>query len=569
MTRIPLIASLILLLTGCAHPPESQRDASSLLPDGEPVVRELQEEIPRLMHEGLVPGLAVGLVEDAKPVWVRGFGVEHAETGEPVTRETVFEAASLSKPVFAYAVLRLADRGVLDLDAPLSLPELYIAGDERLHRITARAVLTHTAGLPNWRPRGEPLRIHFAPGERFSYSGEGFLYLQKVVEHLTGQALNDFMRETVFEPLGMPHSSYVWREAYDTLKAYGHGAAGEVTGRSRSLEPNAAASLETTAADYARFVSAVMSGEGLTEATARAMLTPHVWVDADCAVCVGRDPGPTSPDLAWGLGWALEVTESDTLFLHWGDNGDMKSFVIGSRATGRGVVLFANSANGLAIAPEIVRGVMGGKHPAFAWMDYEPYTAPSYRLLREVLARGETALGDAGELGAPDLAWVGARLLRVGRAHEAAAAFRLALTSDSSSSAAHRGLADAYRRMGERTLAVRHYRRTVDLLPDDTDAAQLLTILAAPAIAVPLERLDAYTGAYRSPLGLLTISRRGDRLFARLDESSSNELLPRTAERFYVESVGADVVFVSDADGRVSHMLLLLGGQEIQADRIR
>lgn len=569
--RLFLLIMFSSLLAACALAPEPQRDARGRSVTEEVVVQELERRIPHLMDEGLVPGLAVGLIEGTEPVWVGGFGVKHAETREPVTGETVFEAASLSKPVFAYAVLKLADRGVLNLDAPLSryLPEPYVTGDERLHRITARSVLTHTTGLPNWRPRGEPLRIHAAPGERFSYSGEGFVYLQRAVERLTGQDFNDLMRETVFEPLGMRSSSYVWREAYDTLKTYGHGVAGEVSGRNRSFEPNAAASLETTAADYARFVSAVVRGECLTEETARAMLAPQVWVDARCAVCVGRDPGPTSTELAWGLGWALEVSGGDTLFWHWGDNGDMQAFVIGSRATGRGLVLFANSANGLAITPEVVRVVLGGEHPAFSWIDYEPYTAPSRRLLREVLARGEPALADAGELGAPDLTMLGTRLLRIGRIQEAAAAFSRAVGADSVSAAAHRGLADAYRRLGERSLAVRHYQRATELNPQDQEAAQLLAILGAPEVAIPEERLEAYTGTYQSPIGLLIVSRRGDRLFVRLDESLTNELLPRTVERFYVESVAADMIFVPGEDGRAWHVLLLLGGQEIHADKVR
>jgi CubicO group peptidase (beta-lactamase class C family) len=559
------------LLTACVSAPGPQREAHPGPATDRSAVSELERRIPRLMDEGLVPGLAVGLIEGAEPVWVRGFGVKHTETREPVTPATVFEAASLSKPVFAYAVLKLADRGVLDLDAPLSryLPEPLVADDERLHRITARTVLTHTAGLPNWRPRGEPLRIHFTPGERFSYSGEGFVYLQQAVERLAERPLDNLMRETVFDPLGMRNSSYVWREAYDTLKAFGHGAAGEVTGRGRSLQPNAAASLETTAADYARFVAAVMRGEGLAEETARAMLSPQVWVNAGCAVCVGREPGPVSTDLAWGLGWAIEVTGGDTLFWHWGDNGDMKAFVVGSRATGDGVVLFANGANGLAIAPEIVRTALGGEHPAFTWLDYELYTAPSRRVLREVLARGESALADAGDLSGSDFARLGSRLLAAGRAREAAAAFHRAIESDSASTAAHRGLADAYRRLGERSLAAQHYRRATKLDPRDGEAAQLLAILEAPGVVLSEERLEAYTGAYRAPIGLLTVSRRGNRLFARLDESSANELLPRSEERFYVEGIGADVVFVSGADGSVSHLLLLLGGEEIRADRIR
>ncbi len=148
-----------------------------------------------------------------------------AGTGVPVDDDTIFEAASLSKPVFAYAVLKLVDAGRLDLDAPLqkSLPGDYVE-DPRLRSITARRALSHTTGFPNWRPDGQPLKIHFDPGERFSYSGEGFVYLQKAVENRTGETLEALARRLVFEPLRMTSSSYHWQDRFDGRKAMGHDA---------------------------------------------------------------------------------------------------------------------------------------------------------------------------------------------------------------------------------------------------------------------------------------------------------------------------------------------------------
>ena len=116
----------------------------------------LEETVARLLREGEVPGAAVAVVRGGRVEWHKGFGVKNAETKEPVDGSTVFEAASLSKPVFAYAVLKLVDQGKLDLDAPLSkhLPTPYVEGDERLNLVTARMVLSHRTGFPNWRPGG-------------------------------------------------------------------------------------------------------------------------------------------------------------------------------------------------------------------------------------------------------------------------------------------------------------------------------------------------------------------------------------------------------------------------------
>ncbi len=141
------------------------------------------------MADHFVPGLSIALVRDARVVWRRGFGVADRASGKPVDTGTVFAAQSTSKPVFAYTVLKLCEKGVLDLDSPLTkyTPERVLAGDARLDLITARHVLSHTSGFQNWRSGTEPLEIHFAPGERWLYSGEGYSYLQSVVTHLTGR----------------------------------------------------------------------------------------------------------------------------------------------------------------------------------------------------------------------------------------------------------------------------------------------------------------------------------------------------------------------------------------------
>lgn len=125
--------------------------------------------------------------------------------------------ASCGTLVCTVAVLKWCAAGAIDLDRSLNayLDEPYIAGDPRLQQITARHVLSHTPGFPNWRPKDQPLRIHFTPGERFAYSGEGVVYLQRVVEHMTGQRLDEWMQAQVLGPLGMRHSSYVWMDAYE------------------------------------------------------------------------------------------------------------------------------------------------------------------------------------------------------------------------------------------------------------------------------------------------------------------------------------------------------------------
>jgi CubicO group peptidase (beta-lactamase class C family) len=333
-------------------------------------IQRLERDVPELMKKGGVPGLAIAVIRGGKTTWVHGFGMKEAKTGQPVMGGTVFEAASLSKPVFAYGVLKLVEQGKLGLDVPLTtyLPKPYIDGDERLSKITARIVLSHRTGFPNWRGDDGSLPIYFTPGERFSYSGEGYIYLQRVVEQITGKPLNEYMTEAVFTPLGMTSSSYVWRPDFDALTATGHDPDGKPAELWKPKEAGAASTLNTTAKDYALFVEAVLNGKGLTPATLREMETPQIALDPECRICIKHEPKRLSKNLFWGLGWGIQRTDRSDALWHWGDNGAFKCFVMAEPRTKSGVVMFANSENGLEIAKPLIDEAMGTESLAFEWL---------------------------------------------------------------------------------------------------------------------------------------------------------------------------------------------------------
>ncbi len=289
----------------------------------DPAVAALQKDISALMKEADIPGLSIVVIRDGKTYWAQNFGVKNTKTKDLVTDDTVFNVGSLSKTVFAYGVLKLVDQGKLGLDVPLTtyLPKPYIEGDsqtqDRLQKITARFVLSHRTGFPNWRGT-DPLRIYFTPGGRFSYSGEGMVYLQKVVEQITGKPLNDYMQEAVFGPLGMTNSSYVWRKDFEEQAASGHDADGAPVDFFKPTEGVSAASLDTTARDYSVFVEAVLAGTGLKAATLREMETAQIAVDPECTNCTERVPKELSKSVFWGLGWGIQQTPQGKSLWHWG-----------------------------------------------------------------------------------------------------------------------------------------------------------------------------------------------------------------------------------------------------------
>ena len=454
-----------------------------------PALARLERVVTDLMKEGEVPGLSMALVRNGVMTWHHGFGVKNSKTNEPVSDDTVFEAASLSKPVFAYAVLKLVDSGKFDLDKPLNsyLPGNYDVGpDERLGQITARRVLSHTTGFPNWRGRGSALKIYFTPGERFSYSGEGFVYLAKVVEHLTGEKFNDFMKRTVFDPLGMTSSSYIWQSSYDTLKTSRHNSTGAPSEQSKPNEANAAASLHTTAQDYGRFVAAILNGVGLKRQTLKQMMAPQIKVGEGGANTTARPPESLSRSVSWGLGWGLQETANGPAFWHWGDNGDTKAFIVAFERQKLGMVVFTNSTHGLSIMPEIVAEAIGGEQPSLAWIKYESYKSPGRTLLKRIVAGGaESALKEyrqwragrsSGEVvNEAQMNSLGYNLLfGLKRVKDAIAVFKLNVEDYPQSSNTYDSLGEAYMVDGNKELAIKNYERSVELDPKNTGGIEAL-----------------------------------------------------------------------------------------------
>jgi len=321
---------------------------------------EVDRLITRLMADAGVPGAQITIIRDAVPVWRRDYGVADRASQRPVDPATRFEAASISKTVFAYAALQLVDRVVLPLDKPLSnyTEQRIIDDDARLDRITMRHVLSHTSGLPNFRSSAEPLAIAFAPGEKYRYSGEGYWYLQSVMSELTGRVdarscgryeadmrvcatdFDAYMRANVLGPFGMRASGYVWNRGFAQHAARPHAEDGTpmTKGQPTMIDVaryGAVGGLHTTADDYARFLIAVMAPRRgrafLTESTRVDMLRPQVKVDATTS---------------WGLGWQLRHTPGGPLIQHQGGQAGVQAFAAASVAKRSGFAIFTNSANG-------------------------------------------------------------------------------------------------------------------------------------------------------------------------------------------------------------------------------
>lgn len=316
-----------------------------------------------------VPGFSLAIVEDNTVVELVHWGVCSEATRDPVRVSTIFEAASLSKPVFTHAILQLADEGALSLDEPIRVHIPILAGkDTRAGSITPRQILCHTCGLPNWSNADLPLKTYFEPGTRFSYSGEGYYALQQVVERITGEPINTIIERKVFEPLQMENSSFVWLDHFETDHAVPHDEASQPHDKYKPRGPNVASSLQTTAVDFARFLSAVLGQDAVGSEVSSSWFAPQIQVPRDSITNLDLKPAELNMDVAWGLGWGLETSNGD--FFHWGHNDGFRAFALGSKKDGNAFVFFANSDNGLKVVPTVADAILPGNHPSFAWLGF-------------------------------------------------------------------------------------------------------------------------------------------------------------------------------------------------------
>jgi len=200
---------MVLILLPSIIPIFAQESSLRITEPIDSLIADLKSYIPNRMREAGVPGLAIALIREGKIIWQEGFGVTNTITGNPVSPSTLFEVASISKAVTAYAALRLVEQVKLDLDAPATsyLPDPYLEPSEYSDKITIRHLLSHNSGLPH-QPFSKNVPM-FEPGTDYSYSGHGFSYLQKIIEQVTEQSLEQVCCQLVFEPLGMESSSFL------------------------------------------------------------------------------------------------------------------------------------------------------------------------------------------------------------------------------------------------------------------------------------------------------------------------------------------------------------------------
>lgn len=334
---------IALFMAGSAHGQSNHKRIKAV--SGRKIqVSELDKFISKTMDSLQLPGLSIAIINDAEVVYHRTFGVKNREDPqEKVDERTIFEGASLSKPLFAYFVMKMVEKGIIELDKPLYeyLPHPGIKdNDERYKLITARIVLSHTTGFPNWA-HDKPMEIKFTPGTDFSYSGEGYQYLAAViaVQNKTNwrAGLDSIFQKQVALPLAMHYTTYMeGNENVSKNKARGH-----IDGKTTAVDTpgkafGAGYSLHSEAVDYSKFLIAMINEEGLQKATFHEMLKEQIHFSDDSEL---KKIGQTG----WCLGLSMRPTPYGMRYLHTGNNHDFQAYCCFNKEKRYGLVFFTNS----------------------------------------------------------------------------------------------------------------------------------------------------------------------------------------------------------------------------------
>jgi CubicO group peptidase (beta-lactamase class C family) len=308
-----------------------------------------KEVTERWLKQKSIPALGIGYIEDGKIKQISVFG--ELEKGLKAPKNTIWNVASLTKPITALIVLKLIGAGKLNLDEPVY--KYYIdpdiLNDPRVKLLTPRIILSHQTGFTNNRENYTDgiLKFEFEPGSKYQYSGEGYDYLRKVIEHKFNKTIEQLASELIFKPLKMNNTSYVWNKKYETRIAIWHTEKGETYSFKKQTEAHGADDLLTTIEDYSKFIAYLINGADLSKELQQEMVKEQIRMN---------------PNQHFGLGWYIDEninTKNDFAVVHGGDDIGVHTIAFIVPRAKQGLIIFTNSDNGTDAFQEILLKYLG------------------------------------------------------------------------------------------------------------------------------------------------------------------------------------------------------------------
>ncbi len=341
--------------------------------------KDLTHAISQIVESAKIAGLSMLVINDNKIVYEGYFGTKDKRTNQKPDTETIFYAASFTKPLFTYTFLKLVDHKIFDLDKPIHFylkkpiseyPKWKdLANEKDFDKITPRMILSHSSGLPSIRD--SILKLKAKPAEKFYYSNEGMNLLGFVTSEYLGKKLEDIVKDSVLDPLNMKRTAMVWNKSFEDNYAYGYNSKGESEGAQKRESARAAGSMVTTVHDYAQFMMAVLEQKGLSKKLFKAMLKPQIIIKSLRGFGPAKDTITTKNDvihLGWGLGWGIFQTNAGKAFFHSGNIDGWKNYCVAYPEKKMAIIILSNSDNADPQFGKIVNAAIKDTQSPLEWL---------------------------------------------------------------------------------------------------------------------------------------------------------------------------------------------------------
>lgn len=569
----------------------------------EQFVYELDQTIPQLLTEFIVPGAAIALIENGNVILLKGYGYADIEKGTEVTSTTGFNIGSISKTFTAWGVMKLVQEGRIDLDAPAEryLTRWHIPPSEfDSEKVTIRRLLSHTAGLslhgyPGWSSKDDlptieaslngtnngPGRVEIImePGTKWKYSGGGFTILQLIIEEVTGLKFEDYMQTQILDPLGMTHSSFTINERIWKASSLEYDNFGEVIDF-EFFTAKAAAGFHTTLEDFTKFAQACLY--------ANYDQKEHPQVLAASYLQQMMEPAPASNGI-YGLGFQIDSMKGTNMVLagHGGANAGWHSIFRVNPTTNDGFIVITNGGAGHNIYRQLYCEWLQWKtgESEEHGCDLSPSIANKLKQRVDQEGIGQIASyyttlkeheADRYNFSEDQLNQLGYHYLNHDKVDYALAIFKINVDAFPQSSNVYDSYGEALLKQGNREGAIENYLKSVELNPANEGGINALKQLGVNTeglfkeIIIDDEILARYIGHYElAPEFVITISKDGSQLKAQATGQSEFEIYPRSENVFYLKVAEAQVTFNSNEDGEVVSMTLLQGGQETIGQKLK
>ncbi|MGK0427901.1 MAG: CubicO group peptidase (beta-lactamase class C family) [Ulvibacter sp.] len=587
MKQLTLILTILISSTLLA-----QNDSKNT----EQFVSELDQKMPELLNDFIVPGAAIAIIENGEVILQKGYGYSDINKGIKVTKTTGFNIGSISKTIAAWGVMKLVQEGKIDLDAPAEqyLTRWHIPkSDFDSDKVTIRRLLSHTAGLslhgyPGWSPKDElptieesldgknngPGRVEIImePGTKWKYSGGGFSILQLIIEEVTKQKFEDYMQAEILNPLGMTSSSYTIDEKILKSSSLEHNNFGEVIDF-ELFTAQAAAGLHTTIEDFTKFAQASLytsknnkkHQQILSATTLEQMMKPALASNG-----------------SYGLGYQVDAIQDTSVVLrgHGGANTGWHAFLMLDPETNDGFIMITNGGAGHNIYRQ-----------AFCdWIFWKTGESQARRcnILPSVANKLKQIVDNTGvdkiEVAYADLKknqadtynfsedqlnQLGYHYLGNEKVENALAIFKLNAETFPNSANVYDSYGEALLANGDKEKAIENYLKSVKIDPGNDYGIKVLGELGvntenlAKPIVIDEKVLERYIGKYAlSPEFIITVTKVGSKMMAQATGQGEFEIYPKSDTVFYLKVVEAQVTFNLNEEDQVISMTLLQGGQE-------